>query len=90
MAEYYHLRLSPPANAHEIRHCSCLAVPAERHGTLVPGDTGCRRVRSGDDLGRILLVVEREGVTLERILVTRGHIDHAGGVAELADRWAVC
>lgn len=39
----------------------------------------------GGDLPLILRLVEREGLTLERILVTHGHIDHAGGVAELAD-----
>jgi glyoxylase-like metal-dependent hydrolase (beta-lactamase superfamily II) len=39
----------------------------------------------GGDLPLILRVVEREGLTLERILVTHGHIDHAGGVADLAD-----
>jgi hydroxyacylglutathione hydrolase len=38
----------------------------------------------GGDLPQILAVVEREGLTLEKILVTHGHIDHAGGVAELA------
>jgi len=43
----------------------------------------------GGDLGRIFQVVEREGLTLERILVTHGHIDHAGGVAELAERFSL-
>ena len=40
----------------------------------------------GGDLASILRVVEREGLTLEKILVTHGHIDHAGAVAELAER----
>ena len=39
----------------------------------------------GGDLPLILRTVEREGLTLERILVTHGHIDHAGGVADLAE-----
>ena len=43
----------------------------------------------GGDLDRILSVVEREGLTLEKILVTHGHIDHAGGVAELAERFSL-
>ena len=43
----------------------------------------------GGDLDRILRVVEREGLTLEKILVTHGHIDHAGGVAELAERFSL-
>ncbi|MFC5300916.1 MBL fold metallo-hydrolase [Azospira restricta] len=43
----------------------------------------------GGDLPLILRVLEREGLTLEKILVTHGHIDHAGGVAELAERFGV-
>ena len=39
----------------------------------------------GGDLPLILRTVEREGLTLERILVTHGRIDHAGGVADLAE-----
>jgi glyoxylase-like metal-dependent hydrolase (beta-lactamase superfamily II) len=38
----------------------------------------------GGDLERILAAVERENVTLEKILLTHAHIDHAGGTAELA------
>lgn len=43
----------------------------------------------GGDIDRILAALEREGLTLERILVTHGHIDHAGGVAALAARTGV-
>lgn len=43
----------------------------------------------GGDLPRILAVLERNGLTLEKILVTHGHIDHAGGVAELAAQTGV-
>lgn len=43
-------------------------------------------VDPGGDLSRILRAVEENGLTLEKILVTHGHIDHAGGVAELAER----
>jgi glyoxylase-like metal-dependent hydrolase (beta-lactamase superfamily II) len=46
-------------------------------------------VDPGGDIPRILLAVEECGVTLEKILVTHGHIDHAGAVAELAERFAL-
>ncbi len=43
----------------------------------------------GGDLDRILAEVERNGVTLEKILLTHAHIDHAGATAELARRLAL-
>ena len=43
----------------------------------------------GGDIDRILAELERAGLSLERILVTHGHIDHAGGVAALAARTGV-
>ena len=38
----------------------------------------------GGDVEKILAVVERENVELEKILLTHAHIDHAGGTAQLA------
>lgn len=43
-------------------------------------------VDPGGDIPRILAAVEKNGLTLEKILVTHGHIDHAGGVALLAEQ----
>ena len=44
----------------------------------------------GGDIERILQTLTDEGLTLEKILVTHGHIDHAGGVAALAGRCGDC
>lgn len=41
-------------------------------------------VDPGGDVDRILATVREEGVSLEKILLTHAHIDHAGGTAELA------
>jgi glyoxylase-like metal-dependent hydrolase (beta-lactamase superfamily II) len=41
-------------------------------------------VDPGGDVARILHEVERQGVTVEKILLTHGHIDHAAGAPELA------
>ena len=41
-------------------------------------------VDPGGDIDRILAAVVRLGVTVEKILITHGHIDHAGGTAKLA------
>ena len=41
-------------------------------------------VDPGGDIDRILAAVAKLGVTVEKILITHGHIDHAGGTAKLA------
>jgi glyoxylase-like metal-dependent hydrolase (beta-lactamase superfamily II) len=43
----------------------------------------------GGDVDRILAKLASENLTLAKILVTHGHIDHAGGVAALAERAGV-
>jgi len=43
-------------------------------------------VDPGGDLERIEQVLNREGLSLEKILLTHAHIDHAGATAELARR----
>lgn len=43
-------------------------------------------VDPGGDIPRILSAVKANGVTLEKILVTHGHLDHAGAVADLAEQ----
>ena len=46
-------------------------------------------VDPGGDVERILSAVEQTGVTVERILLTHGHLDHAGGAAALAEALSV-
>lgn len=46
-------------------------------------------VDPGGDLEDILAAAARAGVTIAKILLTHGHIDHAGGTAELATRLSV-
>jgi glyoxylase-like metal-dependent hydrolase (beta-lactamase superfamily II) len=41
-------------------------------------------VDPGGDVDRILAAIDQAGFTVERILLTHGHLDHAGGAAELA------
>jgi len=43
-------------------------------------------VDPGGDIDKILDVIEQHGLTIEKILITHGHIDHAGGAAALAEK----
>lgn len=43
----------------------------------------------GGNLDRILAIAADKGVTIEKIFITHGHRDHAGGVAELAEKLGV-
>jgi glyoxylase-like metal-dependent hydrolase (beta-lactamase superfamily II) len=42
-------------------------------------------IDAGGDIPKLLAEVKKRGLTLERLLVTHGHLDHAGGVAELSE-----
>lgn len=61
-------------------------TPFEQNCTIL----WCDRTRKaavvdpGGDLGRIRRVADELGVAIEKILITHGHIDHAGGAAKLA------
>ncbi len=46
-------------------------------------------VDPGGDLDRIEAAIRSQGVKVEKILLTHGHIDHAGGAAELKERLGV-
>jgi len=46
-------------------------------------------VDPGGDLDRIMATVEKLGVSVEKILVTHGHLDHCSGTAPLARRLGV-
>lgn len=46
-------------------------------------------VDPGGDLDRIVAEAARHGLAIAKILLTHGHVDHAGGTAELAARLSV-
>lgn len=46
-------------------------------------------VDPGGEVERILAAAEERGLVIEKVLVTHGHLDHAGAVADLAARLAI-
>ncbi len=60
----------------------------QQNCALVWDDTTMRAtvMDPGGDVDRILEVLARQGLTLEQIVLTHGHIDHAGGADELRER----
>jgi glyoxylase-like metal-dependent hydrolase (beta-lactamase superfamily II) len=57
------------------QNCSIIACAATKRAAIVD---------PGGDVARIRAAIDQLGVTPEKILLTHGHIDHAGGAAELA------
>ncbi len=69
-----------------------LPVTAFQQNCSILWDENTRRgvvVDPGGEVPRIRDAITRLGVTVERILLTHGHIDHAAGATELAEALAV-
>lgn len=66
-------------------------TPFEQNCTLIWDDVTKvgAVVDPGGDLDRIERGIKEAGITVEKILLTHGHIDHAGGAADLRDRLGV-
>jgi glyoxylase-like metal-dependent hydrolase (beta-lactamase superfamily II) len=62
------------------QNCSVLWCEKTRRAAIVD---------PGGDLERVLNVIESHGLTLEKILITHAHLDHAGATAELARRYSL-
>lgn len=59
------------------QNCTLLWCEKTRHGAVVD---------PGGDVSRILAAITEEGVTVDKLLLTHGHIDHAGAAAKLAEK----
>lgn len=62
------------------QNCSLVFDEARKIGAIVD---------PGGDVAVILDAIRESGVTIEKILLTHGHIDHAGGAAELKEKLGV-
>ncbi len=63
-----------------VQNCSVLICERSRRAAVLD---------PGGEPERIREVLREEGAVAEKILVTHGHLDHVGAVAELQDRLAV-
>jgi glyoxylase-like metal-dependent hydrolase (beta-lactamase superfamily II) len=66
-------------------------TPFQQNCTLLWDDASKRGavIDPGGDLGRIAAAIAETGITVEKILLTHGHIDHAAGADELRERLGV-
>jgi len=60
-----------------MQNCTLLWDEASKVGAVVD---------PGGDLRRIQAGIAKVGITVEKIVLTHGHIDHAGGAAELKEK----
>ena len=83
--------MSNPPPQPPLRAAIVPVTPIQQNCTLIWCTATMRAavVDPGGDLPRIAQAVERAGVTVERILLTHGHIDHAGEAKPLADMLGV-
>jgi glyoxylase-like metal-dependent hydrolase (beta-lactamase superfamily II) len=58
------------------QNCTLLWCEATKRGVVVD---------PGGDVPDILAAIKQAGITIDRIWLTHGHIDHVGGAAELRD-----
>lgn len=51
---------------------------------ILSEDDRCLVIDPGDEAEKVLALLQRQGLTVEAILLTHGHFDHVGGVKTLA------
>ncbi|WP_229428613.1 MBL fold metallo-hydrolase [Microvirga pudoricolor] len=83
-------RRPAPAEDRSVPHIRAMIIPVtpfQQNCTLLWDEdtkTGAV-VDPGGDVDRIREAIAEAGVTVDKILLTHGHIDHAGGAAELKE-----
>ena len=71
----------------DVRAAIIPVTPLQQNCTLLWCEATKRAavIDPGDDLDRIRAAVAQTGIAVEKIPLTHGHIDHAGGAAELKE-----
>ena len=70
---------------------SCAVPPFEKNGYVIAcPDTGEAIVLDpGDEVGQLIAVVGRLGVTVRYVMLTHAHLDHISGCVEAKAEWPV-
>lgn len=74
-----------------LRYFSQPVTPFQQNCSIVYEDAtrAAAVIDPGGDLARIREAIAQNGVIVEKIVLTHGHIDHAGGAAELKEELGV-
>jgi hydroxyacylglutathione hydrolase len=66
-------------------------TPIEQNCTLLwcTATMNCAVIDPGGDVERIAAAIAQEGLSVEKVLLTHGHIDHAGAAKPFAERFGV-
>ena len=66
-------------------------TPLQQNCTLVwcAKSNKAALIDPGGEVDRLLAIVKERGLELEKILITHGHLDHAGGAHEIKQRTGV-
>jgi hydroxyacylglutathione hydrolase len=78
-------------DASPIQALICPVTPLQQNCTLVWCSKTLKAavIDPGGEVDRLLAIIKERGLELEKIWVTHGHLDHAGGTHELKQRTGV-
>ena len=79
--------MNAPASPPRLRAAVVPVTPLQQNCTLIWDDETKKAavIDPGGDVAQLLQILEQQGLTLEKIWITHGHLDHAGGTAALKD-----
>lgn len=77
--------MNAPASPSRLRAMVVPVTPLQQNCTIIWDDQSKKAavIDPGGEVSRLLQALKENGLTLEKIWITHGHLDHAGGTAAL-------